>query len=201
MSKIQWGVRSLEPPRVFSRVQQRGHDTSDIFQHPQLPQMPPKLRKFGDVISANRQANAELNSDTRAAILAQLDAGKSQRAVAEQFGVSRGAVTRTLSRYNENATIKSLPRDGHPRALDRRDKRLVCRIARRDFRSTNKELFSDTGAAVSPSTIKRTLRSENIRKWKAKKRIFLSKEAAKQRLQFTYDWKGRDEELVEVFPF
>jgi len=61
-----------------------------------------------------------------------------------------------------------------------------------------KALLNVLNRKVSRSTIARCLRSYNLRKWKAMKRIPLSKEVAKGRYDFACDWFENINEFLRV---
>lgn len=160
--------------------------------------MTTNLRNFGTVITGNRQPNQEIKPEVRAAIIAAVLAGRKRSAVAADFGVSPSAVTRILQRFEETDSLQSKPRSGRPKSLSPREKRAVVRQVRQDPDVTRKELVSNLNLPVSPSTLRRTLDELNLRKWRAKKRVFISEECAEQRLLWTQDWKGKEDELTQV---
>lgn len=160
--------------------------------------MDSNLRAFGTVISGNRQPNQEINPETRAAIISAVVAGDKKSHVAARFSVSPSAVTRIIQRFEDSGSLKSSPRSGRPKSLSARDIRVIVRKVRLDHRITKKQLVEELGLEVSPLTIYRALKDEDLRKWKAKKRVFLSKEAAEERLSWTQEWENREDELIQV---
>lgn len=160
--------------------------------------MSANLRKFGTIISGNRQPNQEINPETRAAIIAAVIAGAKRSAVARDFGVSPSAVTRIFQRFEKTGNLQSQPRSGRPKSLSPRDKRAIIRQVRIKYDLTRRELVNDLQLSVSPSTVRRTLDEENLRKWRSKKRVHLSDESAKERLSFTHIWQGKEDELAQV---
>jgi transposase len=161
--------------------------------------MTSELRAFGDILSGNRQSNQEIKPDVRAAIIAAVTAGQKQSAVARAFHISPSAVTRILQRFKETGSLDKSPRSGRPEVLSPREKRAIIRSTRTDHRVTRKQLVADLDLKVSPSTIKRALNADNMRKWRSKKRIILSKESAAQRLAFICFWSEKEDKLVEVY--
>ncbi len=157
------------------------------------------LRAFGTIISGNRQSKQEINPETRAAIISAVTAGEKKVHVAARFHVSPSAVTRVLQRFEASGNINSSPRSGRPKSLSEREKRTIIRKVRLEPRITHKELLADLGLPVSLSTIQRSLKEENLIKWKAKKRIHLSVEAAADRLSWVHNWSDREDELMQVW--
>ncbi|KAK7222887.1 hypothetical protein V2G26_010890 [Clonostachys chloroleuca] len=136
--------------------------------------------------------------ETRTAIVAAVQGGEKHAVVAERFGVSRATVTRLLRRLEKTSTLKAEDRKGRPKLLSPRDSRRIRREVRRDYQVTRKELVHDLDLDISATTVRRDLLAVNLRKWKAKKRIFLSKEAINQRRTFIQHWNRKEDELVEI---
>jgi transposase len=150
--------------------------------------MPSELRKFGTEISGNRQRGKELTSDQRAAIASRAADGAKQSVIAREFQCSRGAVRRTVERWLKKRTFDSLPRKGRPPKLNHRERRYIIQLVRRKPRLAHKALVGHVDTKVSTSTIRRVLRQQNLRKWRSRKRIKLTKEGAKERLKFARFW-------------
>lgn len=72
------------------------------------------------------------------------------------------------------------------------------RKVRQDPDLTRKELVNELGLPVSSTTLRRALHEYNLRKWKARKRVFILEETAKEWLVWILEWKGREDELVTV---
>lgn len=115
-----------------------------------------------------------------------------------RFAVSPSAVTRIIQRFEASGSLKSSPRSGRPKSLSDRDIRVIVRKVRQNHRLTQNELIEELGLPVSPSTIFRALKDENLRKWKAKKRISLSENSAEERLSWALEWEDRIDELMQV---
>jgi len=155
-------------------------------------------RRFGTVISGNRQRNQEINPVSRLAIISAVNAGQRKSVVARQFEVPRSTVQGILNRYNSTQSVYSKPRSGRPKVLTPRGVRTVVRTAKSDFCGTRKQLELDLAFQVSPSTLRRTLNYEGIRKWLAKKKPFITPEAAAERLSFARQWIKNEDELMAV---
>jgi hypothetical protein len=70
-------------------------------------------------------------------------------------------------------------------------------MARRRPKMTYKALAASTSPPIFKATIQRILRKYNLKKWKSKQRIPLSKEAAKARFEFVRCWR-QNTQLLEV---
>lgn len=136
------------------------------------------LRDLGRKLTAGRQPNAELTAVARAAICGALAAGQSIRAVATAFSVSVATVAKSLELLEAPAPFESKPRAGRPQKLSRAEKRYIITLFKRNRRIAKSALCEAVGAHVSYDTIRRCLRAYKMRKWKAMKRIPLSKEVA-----------------------
>jgi transposase len=112
-----------------------------------------KLRFFGTEMSGNHQKNAELTPEHRAAICAAIESGLPQQTVAEQYGVSRGAVRRTIERCKTNKTLASVIRIGRPKKLNCRERRYVLQVVRRRPKIAYKALVQAVGSEVSVRTV------------------------------------------------
>jgi DNA-binding NarL/FixJ family response regulator len=99
---------SPHPSRNFQLSYHPNPDT------PQLLQLLFKMNDFGKELTANRGRNCELSSEVRAAICAAKLAGKSTAQIARDFNVHRNTVNKTIQRFQNHATLKSLPRKGRP---------------------------------------------------------------------------------------
>ena len=159
------------------------------------------LDKLGAKLTANRRPGQELSIFARAAIVGAIAAGASQAAVAHAFSVSRSTVQLTLQRFESSTTFESKPRTGRPELLTRREKRYIIQLAKRKPRLSTQLLTNTIDTRISQTTIRRVLRKHRMRKWRAQKRIPLTKEAAKARYQFACFWLERIEVLIRVSNF
>ncbi|GMG13310.1 unnamed protein product [Aspergillus oryzae] len=146
------------------------------------------MRSFGTEISGNRRLNQELSTETRAAIISGLENNISPTQLAKQFNVCRSTIYSTKKRFQHHHTLKSKPRKGRPQKLTFAEKRYIYLLARRRPKIGYKALIASSGFSISHSTIKRVLRTFQLKKWKAKKRIPLRPDVAKKRLQFARTW-------------
>lgn len=145
------------------------------------------VRQFGQEISGNRPRLNELSNEARASIYTAYNTGQSCTAIANAFQVHRSTVYRTLEHFQNNNTFTSSPRSGRPKKLNQSQERRILHIVRRSTRITNKQLYNQAKHEfqdVSSSTIRRVLRTNKVRKWRAAKRIPLNKSDVKERLAF-----------------
>ena len=158
----------------------------------------PGNRIFSTEISGNRQRNYEFSPVQKAAIVAELSQGKTHRAVAAAFNTSPSTTHRIFKRWKEDATLENKPRSGRLLKLIEAEKRYIVLLVKRNRSITYSALIGAMGGRISRSTIRRCLRGTWQRKWKAMKRIPLSKKTAANRLHFARYWLPRVEELMEV---
>jgi transposase len=156
------------------------------------------LDEIGAKLTAGRRPGQELSIAARAAIIGAVAAGASQSAVARAFRVERTAVYRILQRFQSSTTVESKPRTGRPEVLTRREKRFILQLAKRFPRHTTQMLTNSIDGRISRSTVRRVLREQRVRKWRAQKRIPLSKAVAMDRYSFAYFWLENIETLIRV---
>ncbi|EAQ83841.1 hypothetical protein CHGG_07812 [Chaetomium globosum CBS 148.51] len=157
------------------------------------------LADFAAELTAGRGRLQELSPGARAAICTLVAAGQSERAVSRLFRVSRDTVARCVEHWKTHRTFDSRPRKGRPPVLTRREKRYIVLLVKKNRTIAKKALVNATGKVVSYSTIRRCLRSHHIRKWRAMKRIPLTKEVAKDRYNFACDWLENIDEFLQKF--
>jgi transposase len=158
----------------------------------------PVSRAFGTPRSANRRRGKELSPGTRGRILGLLESGKSCRLVSEIVKVPKSTVHYTLQRAKKHSTTHSLPGRGRKQCLSPSDKRYIYSICRRNPLFRWKQVLQSLDRKISRSTLQRTLREFKLRKWRSKRRIPLSKDGARERLQFVRSAIRNEEEFVEV---
>jgi transposase len=69
-------------------------------------------RSFGTEISGNRELNHKFTPEQRAAMMAELRAGKSQTDVAAHFHTTQGTASKTKRRWEDHQSLQSMPRKG-----------------------------------------------------------------------------------------
>ena len=147
-------------------------------------------RSFGQEISGNRRPKAELTPAARAALLAKHEAGVSRAELAHEFNVHPSCVYKTIKRWSNHKTLKSLPRSGRPKKLTRREKRAAIRAAHRAPKIEYKPLIIKAGIEhVSRATIYRLLKEKGLTNYRCKKRPKFNTGHAALRLKFSREYR------------
>jgi transposase len=157
-----------------------------------------KLGHFGAELTAKARFTYHLSPKRRTAICSAVAAGKSQRAVVKAFKVQPSTVSRTIQRWKSRQSFDRKPGQGRPSKLSTSEKRYIVNMVKRNRRLALKALIHEYSGRVSRSTIKRVLRMHHMRKWKAAKRIPLSKDVAADRYRFACEWLPKVDELEQV---
>ena len=89
-----------------------------------------------------------------------------------------------IARACARESTENKQRTGLPRKIDDRTRLVVLRAARQNREWTRQELRDFHAPHVSIDTVDRILQEANIRKWIAKKRVKLTPEHAKKRLEW-----------------
>lgn len=156
------------------------------------------VRKFGTIISGNRQRNHEFNSESRALMCNEIFRGRSYRDVASEFGTSPSTVHKIFKRWENDKMFISKARPGRPLKLTKSEIHYIILMLKKERHITYEALRGSMGGRVSLRTIQRIVRRYYGRKWKAMQRIPISKETAKIRLRWVQAWKDDMDELMEV---
>jgi hypothetical protein len=136
------------------------------------------MRSFGTEISGNRRPRGELSPEARAAILYGLEIKQSPVQLAKQFGVNQKTIWRTKKRFNLYQTTNSRPRTSRPEKLTQSEKQYIYMLACWNPSLTYSALGVVGTKTISRSTIRRVFQSYNLKKWRSKKRIYLTKDSA-----------------------
>jgi len=108
-----------------------------------------------------------------------------QAEVSRELNIPRRTVSNFMSRYRQRKSPTNLQRHGAPRKLSTSDVRYLVRTAESDTKQPLAEIsVNTTFANVSIRTIRRRLKEEGIRKWRAIGRSLLTQKDAKAR----YKW-------------
>ncbi|KAM6513324.1 hypothetical protein FALCPG4_18936 [Fusarium falciforme] len=158
--------------------------------------MAPETRNFGTEISGNRQRNHEFTPEQRSAMVAEIYAGKSYRDVADDYGTDPGTVYRTKRRWEQHHYNHSRPRGGRPKKLTAIQIVRMNSFINRHRHLTWNDLILELDLNVSKRTLQRRLQGHWRRKWRSKRRIALSEDDAKERLEFAEYWIPRIDELL-----
>ena len=137
----------------------------------------------------------ELTEFERIEIIRLSGTGLSQRKVAEMIGCGQNTVKTTLQRYKEHQTVKNLHRTGRNPISNKRDKRNLISMVKKDRRLTAAQLALDwclsNGKQASPSHVQKVLQQHNNMWRPACKKPRLTEKHKKTRLEFANklkDW-------------
>ncbi|KAH7109682.1 hypothetical protein EDB81DRAFT_607409, partial [Dactylonectria macrodidyma] len=83
---------------------------------------------FGQIISGNRKPNHEFSPEAKGAMLAMLEAGRSERDVAEEFSTTHSTVQQIHKRFITDHTVENKKRKGRPHVLTNTEKRYIIRM-------------------------------------------------------------------------
>ena len=106
----------------------------------------------------------------RQAVVELIKAGKTYKEIAEQLGISKGTISKTMQRYEELGTYENRYASGRPRMTTASDERNLIRTVRKN-RTLSSSALSTTwyltnGQKASPRTVRRRLQAANYQ-WKA----------------------------------
>jgi transposase len=135
-------------------------------------------------INPNRTYNKELSVTQRCQISTYRAIGLSNGQIDARIFCTSATVATTLQRNPLRDDCKTISRPGRPRALSRRDRRIILRIIRANPRITYNVIKLEASVAVSTSTLYRMLKKKGITNWLAKKRPLLKPEHIAKRLKF-----------------
>jgi len=119
--------------------------------------MASEQRNFGTEISGNRQRNHEFTPEQRAAMVAEVYAGKSMRQVAASYSTDPGTVSRTVKRWKENHNNVSGARSGRPQKLSARKIISIQSFIKRNHSITWNKALLELGVKISARTLRRRL--------------------------------------------
>jgi transposase len=160
------------------------------------------MRAFGLEISPNirtpRGNRKELTTEERAAIIAARRAGVPCHELAKNFNCNVSTITCTVQHFKQRKILKFNPQTGRPEKLNRQQKRYMIQLVKRQPRIAWKALVGSSSVQVCKNTFRRVLGTHYRRKWRAKKRIQLTKDHAALRLAHARNLKRKEQELFEV---
>jgi hypothetical protein len=154
-----------------------------------------KLKEFASRVMAGHKKGCELTDVQRACMATAVACGLSQYDVANAFGVGRTTVRAQGQRVIISPRFKSRIRKRRLKMLSFTAKRRLHWLAKRNPRSTWKQLRNSMRVPCYPRILRRVMRGYFHRKWKIMNRIPFTKEVAKFRLEFARYWLPRLEEL------
>lgn len=117
-----------------------------------------------------------------------------QAEVARDLHLPPQTVSSFLSRYNKRKSADNLPRPGSPRKLTESDVHYLVHTVKSETRVPLTEIaINTTFSNVSTQTLRRRLKEEGIRKWKAVERCLLRSKDAQAR----YKWAREHRHLTK----
>jgi transposase len=118
-----------------------------------------------------------------------------QAEVAHDLEISPQTIATFLSRTKKRKSTNNLPRPGAPRKLTNSDVHYLVRTAESETHVPLAEIaVNTTFSNVSVQTLRRRLREEGIRKWKAVGRCLLTNKDAKARYKWAWEHRHLTEE-------
>lgn len=145
----------------------------------------------------------EYSSDFKDAVVAAINTGSKDSAVARQFGVRRQLVSDWKQKKLRHGTTANKPRTGRPRKTTRRDDSAICRQSERNPRLTAMDIWRDLNKAGAPnisvSTVKRRLNAAGLFGRRPSKKPMISEKNRRARLAFAkkhLHWTAKDWALV-----
>jgi len=133
-------------------------------------------------------------------IIALHNNGLKPSVIHHQLQIPTTTICSFLQRFKNRNSIDDLPRVGRPRKSSESDDRHVLRLAHIHTRVPMHQLRVESGSNLSVASIRRRLREEGIRKWRAVKRPRLTPAHVKKRKQWAKEhlnWKIIDFEKVD----
>lgn len=147
------------------------------------------LRRFGTELTVNRVANGEYTPEARAYMCGAADAGATKQQIADAVGApTRQAVTRIITRTKARKTATTANRRRGKYKTTPRDERYLVLLARRYPDDTYAQLIRRADLPISSKTCKRILQRHHLGNWRKAKRILLTEEDARKRLEFARQW-------------
>jgi hypothetical protein len=110
-----------------------------------------KLKEFASRVMAGHKKGCELTDVQRACMATAVACGLSQYDVANAFGVGRTTVRAQVQKVTISPRFKSRIRKRRPKMLSFTAKRRLHWLAKRNPKSTWKQLRNSMGGSVSPS--------------------------------------------------
>ena len=107
--------------------------------------------------------------------------------ISHELHIPHTTISSFLQRLDKHGSMENLPRPGRPRATSISQDQYIVDTAEANTHIPLAELRDITNTEVSISTIRRRLREEGIRKWKAAKRALLTKEHAEKRFKWAIE--------------
>ena len=130
-----------------------------------------------------------LTAAQRLRAVGMLEAGLSQRVVAQRIGCAQPAISNLARRYRNTGAVNDLPRSGRPRTTTpRQDRYIVLQHLRNRFQPATATAADTPGRnnpRVSVSTIRRRLTASGLRARRPCRRPVLSHAHMQNRLRWS----------------
>ena len=109
--------------------------------------------------------------------------------IGRNLQIPRRTVSNFLTRLRKRQSSRNLSRLGRPRITTKAQDKRIISAAETNTHTPFASLQNLVNVLASTSTIRRRLREELIRKWRAVKRTLLNKDYAKKHLEWAMKYK------------
>lgn len=139
-----------------------------------------------------------LSVEERGMIVGMRTAGMSTHRIAAELEMTQSTVFTVWKNFQERGTLQPLKSSGRPQKLNARDKRVLGRILCKNRRLPLAAIREKMHVKVSPTTLRKAMKSIGFSNRAAAKKPFLSEKHKARRLAFakehrhwtTFDWKN-----------
>lgn len=160
--------------------------------------------------SRSKMGGRSISTQVRNLIVRDIQKGLSQRNIAKNYEVSRGAVEQIRRKFQSTGSVVDRIGRGRKRATSKREDMKIIREVKKNPKITVREIQENIYLTVSDRTVRRRLNEANLHSRFARKRPFISVINKKKRLQFARKyanmsldfWKNilwTDESKFELF--
>lgn len=125
-----------------------------------------------------------ISTQVRNLIVRDIQKGLSQRNIAKNYEVSRGAVEQIRRKFQSTGSVADRIGRGRKRATSNREDIRIVREVKKNPKITVREIRENIHLDVSDRTVRRRLSEANLHSRFARKRPFISAINKKKRLQF-----------------
>lgn len=147
----------------------------------------------------------QLTEAERWRIIGLFEGGKSNKEIAETFGVSHSTVSRTLKKFKDCGDLKHACGNGRPKKLTEAEITIIKNVKEKNpktsLRKTSLEILHKEGKVVSYSTIRKWYNDNNIFAFSPIKKPLLSKKAISTREEHSKTFMFMDEDEVKSIIF
>ena len=123
-------------------------------------------------------------------ILALNGENQSQRKIAKKLKIPRPTIEGFLRRFKSRGTHENLSRSGRPHVTTENQDRDLCNAAMSQPDIKHKRLRQLLNLNISIRTLRRRLRGEHIRKWRARGCPKITPRVANERLQWAMKYRN-----------